>query len=47
LRQHFFPLSLVSDQFAKLEVPDEREAMHVDGHLTVDIICDQLVPIVV
>ena len=47
LREHFFPLSLIKDQFLNLEVPDESEATRVDGCLAVDVICDQLAPIVV
>jgi len=45
LREHFFPESLVRDQFAKLEVPGETEAKRIDGSLTVDIICEELVRI--
>ena len=43
LREHFFPESLVRDQFATLEAPNETEAIRIDGCLAVDNICEMLV----
>ena len=42
LREHFFPESLVRDQFANLEVPAEVEAQRIDGCLPVDAICEDV-----
>ncbi len=42
-REHFFPESLVRDQFVSLEIPDETEALCIDGCLGVDQICQKLV----
>ena len=42
LRKHFFPESLVRDQFVNLEVPSETEARRIDGCLSVDAICDEV-----
>ena len=42
LREHFFPESLVRDQFANLEVPAEAEAQRIDGCLPVDAICEDV-----
>lgn len=39
-RDHFFPESLVRDQFETLEIPSAGEAIHVDGTLTIDAICE-------
>ncbi len=46
-REHFFPESLVLDQFLNLEAPNETEAILVDGCLEVDLICRQLVEVLV
>ena len=45
-RDHFFPESLVRDQFDVLEVPSGQSVIHVDAHKALETIvkevCDQL-----
>ena len=38
-REHFFPESLIRDQFASLDVPSESEAICLDGTATIEAIC--------